>query len=75
MRISKYIPEESRWEEETMIGVVINNMPNLGRDTKYIVCRLYDCRLWYYGQWSKEFYEQAKKVAETIHGVIVEVKD
>lgn len=73
MIISKYIPEESRWKEENQIGIVINNMPNMCRDTKYIVCSIYNLQLWFYGQWPEKDRTKAYEVAETIQGVVVEL--
>lgn len=54
-----------------IVNVEINNVP---RDhERYIVARLNEGELWYWGSWEEE--ELADIAAEEVDGIVVEVHD
>lgn len=52
-----------------MLTVSINNMPSYAKDYEYIVARLVDCELWFYGAYDSK--DKAEEVAYEIEGLIV----
>lgn len=55
------------------IEVEVNNLPKSAENYKYIVARLVDGGLWFYGAWNAEHYEKAKQAAgEFENGILLE---
>ena len=48
--------------------VKVNNLPNY-KLQKYIVARISNGELWFWGTWETE--DQAKKIAEEMDGIVV----
>lgn len=53
--------------------VEVNNVPPYAYENKYIIARLYDASLWFYGSTNNP--EEARKIATEIDGVIIEVEN
>ena len=52
-----------------MCNAIVNNLPE--NPERYIVARLSNCELWYWGSWDNK--EKAEKAAEEFdNGVVVE---
>ena len=52
-----------------MLTVSIDNMPSYAKDYEYIVARLVDCELWFYGAYDSK--DKAEEVAYEIEGLVV----
>ena len=52
--------------------VEVNNVPSYAYENKYIVARLYDASLWFYGATNNT--EEARRIATEMDGVIIEVE-
>ena len=58
--------------EECTFRVKVNNVPRFNT-TKYIVARISDGELWYWGRWNEK--EKAERVAAEIGAIVVEMED
>jgi hypothetical protein len=58
--------------EECKFRVKVNNVPRFNT-TKYIVARISDGELWYWGRWNDK--DKAERVAAEIGAIVVEMED
>lgn len=52
-------------------NAVVSNMPR--KTEKFVVARVVDTRLWYWGSWDNE--PQAREIAKIIDGVVLKRTD
>ena len=51
--------------------VIVNNID--AKPEKFMVCRIFQNKLWYYGSWDNE--DQANEIAKMLDGIVVERMD
>lgn len=55
-----------------MMSVQINNLPETATHRKWIVCRVVDGAVWYFGAWAYDHEDEAHAQALEVDGFVVE---
>lgn len=55
-----------------MMNVQINNFPQSATHMKWIICRVADGAVWFYGAWSHRYEAAARAQAHEVGGFVVE---
>lgn len=58
-----------------MMTVKINNMSESAKHCRWIVCRVVDGQVWYYGAWHYDRETEAQEQAREVGGFVVENTD